>query len=345
MSLVNVHNEWDPLEEMIIGNARNARLPVRGVDNHSINFPNYAPEEVPVGPFDQRVIEEAEEDLAALGDALRKLGVVVRRPETVDHSVVCASPGWRTDAFHNYCPRDSLLTVGTKIIEAPMALRSRYFETWGYRDMLLEYMNSGSTWLSAPKPRLPDELFGLDEQKFPFLNELEPVFDAANILRMGTDILYLISSTGNEMGARWLESVLGPTYKVHRCRGLYLRTHIDSTITLVRPGLVVLNPERVNERNLPPVLANWDHIWAPEMVDIGFVGPKPFATIWIGMNFIMARPNLAIVDRNQVALIKALEKHKVEVLPLSMRHARTLGGGFHCVTLDVRRQGTLETYT
>ena len=44
-------------------------------------------------------------------------------------------------------------------------------------------------------------------------------------------------------------------------------------------------------------------------------------------------------------LIKELEGHGVEVLPLKMRHARNLSGGFHCVTVDVRRKGQLEDYS
>ncbi|MEZ6094832.1 MAG: hypothetical protein R3C03_11460 [Pirellulaceae bacterium] len=55
------------------------------------------------------------------------------------------------------------------------------------------------------------------------------------------------------------------------------------------------------------------------------------------MNLLMVRPDLAIVDRHQSHLIRELESRKVNVIPLQIRHARTLGGGFHCVTLDVRR--------
>ena len=36
-------------------------------------------------------------------------------------------------------------------------------------------------------------------------------------------------------------------------------------------------------------------------------------------------------------LIEILEQHKIDSIPLYMRHARTLGGGFHCVTLDLKR--------
>ena len=29
---------------------------------------------------------------------------------------------------------------------------------------------------------------------------------------------------------------------------------------------------------------------------------------------------------------------------MRLRHAKILGGGFHCVTLDLNRKGTLEQY-
>ena len=48
-------------------------------------------------------------------------------------------------------------------------------------------------------------------------------------------------------------------------------------------------------------------------------------------------PDTVIVDRQQTDLIDDLEKAKFTVIPLEMRHSRTLGGGFHCVTLDLVR--------
>ena len=44
------------------------------------------------------------------------------------------------------------------------------------------------------------------------------------------------------------------------------------------------------------------------------------------------------VDKNQTELIKTLERHSMTVVPLELRHSRTLGGGFHCVTLDLFRE-------
>jgi glycine amidinotransferase len=59
----------------------------------------------------------------------------------------------------------------------------------------------------------------------------------------------------------------------------------------------------------------------------------------------MINPALAVVNELQIPLIRELERHGVDVVPLPMRHARNLSGGFHCVSLDVRRTGTLEDYS
>ena len=42
--------------------------------------------------------------------------------------------------------------------------------------------------------------------------------------------------------------------------------------------------------------------------------------------------------------LKTLKQYGVESCPLPMRQSRTLGGGFHCVTLDLNREGSLESY-
>jgi glycine amidinotransferase/scyllo-inosamine-4-phosphate amidinotransferase 1 len=62
------------------------------------------------------------------------------------------------------------------------------------------------------------------------------------------------------------------------------------------------------------------------------------------MNLLMINPSLAIVDAGQPGLIKALEAHGIEVIPRPLRHAEVLGGGFHCVTLDIVRDGGAEDY-
>lgn len=333
MSIINVENEWDQLEEIVVGTAFGAQVPV--VDKGLLVIQSDV-ENIVSGSYSDRIIKETEEDLEKLVELFEGMNIKVRRPKNIEHAKVYSSPDWQSDGMYNYCPRDLLLAVGQTIIETPMSLRSRFFETLAYKDFLIECMESGSKWLSAPKPQLLDEIYNDTNPNMLALNELEPVFDAANVLRADKDIFYLVSASGNKMGAKWLQSALGNRFKVHICENIYAYTHIDTTVTFLREGLVLLNPERVNENNIPPALKNWEIIYSPEMVDTGFTDVA-YGSIWMGMNLLMINPNLAVVCKHQKALIKLLEKHQIEVIPMRLRHSRTLGGGFHCVTLDVRR--------
>jgi N-dimethylarginine dimethylaminohydrolase len=346
MSRISVHNEWDPLEEIIVGRAQNAQVPRPDPGIFAVDYLHCGKlENIPSGRYDARVIDETEEDLDLLVSALGKCGVVVQRPAVADHGVAFKTPHWESDGQYNYCPRDLLLAVGNTLIETPMVFRARFFESLSYKDLLLEYFKSGARWISAPKPRLLASTYLPSRPPgTPAITNDEPLFDAANVLRMGKDLLYLVSDSGNRLGARWLQDAVGEQYRVHVLDNLYSGVHLDSTILLVRPGLVFLNADRVSPRNLPAVFKNWEVVYFSDIVDSGTPDSGALSSKWIGMNILMINPRLAVVDRAQVPLIRALERHGVDVIPLVLRHGRTLGGGFHCVTLDVRRKGPLQDY-
>ena len=174
-------NEWDPLEEVIVGNPLNARFPTADRSSHLAEFHDRSLAEIPRGPFPQRIIEETEEDLNEFARILEGLGVVVRRPETWPHAAKFSTIHWEAQGFYNYCPRDVLLVIGDQIIETPNVIRSRAQETFSYRTLLMEYFKSGAKWYSAPKPMLLDSLFEVDLDR-PTPRNDEPAFDAANVI-------------------------------------------------------------------------------------------------------------------------------------------------------------------
>lgn len=349
MNPINVHNEWDPVEEIIVGIVEDAHLPTNDITfNLSVDrqaaLPGHTFSELKLGPIAQRVIEETAEDLAELVTVLEAEGITVRRPQRHADMHTFKTPFWESERYFAYCPRDIFLTVGDTLIEAPCMQRSRYFESFCYEHLYVEYTGRGGRWIAAPKPKLRDSDLHLCGTQPTVLQNREPIFEAANVLRAGEDIIYLVSDGANELGAQWLQNTLGPRYRVHCAHDLYDGLHIDSTIALLRPGLFLANPARVRPDNIPEPLKRWEMICAPPMVDnersdIGFI-----STIWLGMNLLVVNPHLAIVDAQQTALIKLLERNRFDVIPLTLRHGRKLGGGFHCVTLDVRRRGTLEDY-
>ena len=340
-------NEWDPLEEVIVGNPFHARFPTPDPSTQVAEFPDRSLEQIPQGDCPTRIIEETEEDLQAFIAVLEGRGVTVKRPETWRHEGKFSTIHWESQGFYNYCPRDVMLVIGDHIIETPNVIRSRAQETFSYRTMMVDYLKSGAKWFSAPKPMLLDSLFEVDSNR-PVPRNDEPAFDAANVLRLGQDLIYLVSGTGNELGGQWLQTILGETFRVHFLKDVYFGSHIDSTLAALRPGLILCNPSRVNDDTLPDILKQWEVIYSPPMentdrYDADYLS-KSIGSNWIDMNPFSIDPGLVVVDRDQTALIKLLEKKGLDVIPLKLRHSKMLGGGFHCVTLDIRRAGTLQRY-
>jgi glycine amidinotransferase/scyllo-inosamine-4-phosphate amidinotransferase 1 len=336
--MVKVNSEWGKLKEVIVGTIDNANMPTHGKDLHCINYAT--DESIPkeeLGFWDKKVYEETYEDLENLSTLLTDIGVKVYRPTPIDTTKTISNGHWETTQYYTFCPRDTVTVIGNSIIESAMSLRSRQYETDCFKDIFIEKMEQGANWVSAPKPRLLDSMYQREDLSKITLNNDEPVFDAANILRCNNDILYLVSNTGNLKGAKWLQNFLGSDYRVHTIEDVYSYIHIDSTIAVLREGLCLLNPERVNENNMPEFLKSWDKIWCPPMVDIGY-HKTIRASVWIGVNLLSVDENTVIVDNRQTELIKELKKYGIESLDCQIRHSRTLGGSFHCVTTDLVRE-------
>ena len=342
--LVSCYNEWDPLEEVIVGRVDNAQIADKDHGLYAIEYRDYGSvDNIPSGRYPQHILDKTAEELEELVAEFEKAGVTVRRPDPFDHSAKHSTPHWQTSGQYNYCPRDLFFVMGDLIVESPMTLRARQCETLSYRKIMRDYLASGARWISPPKPLLLDEDYLLNSETGISIAENDPIFDAANVLRIGTDVLYLVSDSGNRLGAKWLQTILGPEYTVHLLEGAYSGSHIDTTITLVKPGLVVASRERISDATLPAIFKNWDVIYMEDVVDIGYTNTS-YASKWIGLNFMMLNPTTAVLDKRQTGLIKELERRRVDIMPLQLTHARTLGGGFHCVTMDVRRKGRLESY-
>lgn len=334
---ISSKNEYDQLISCIVGDATAARFPLLDeIFNYNKEVTNWKDTPLPAGKFPQYIIDEANEDLQILADTLTSFNVDVYRPTDIDHAHIVKTHEWETDGMYNYCPRDVLLVVDDLVIECPMVYRSRQFESAAYFKIKTKAIQDNARWISAPRPRLLTQDTYVDNGNV-VLSEREPMFDAANILRHNNDILYLVSNSGNRLGAQWLQNILGKQYRVHIIDNLYSYAHIDSTISVLRDGLVLLNGSRVNDDNCPALFKKWNKIYVDDVAPQSFY-KYPYASKWIALNVFSIDSNTVIVDKNQIELIQKLEQKNMTVVPLELRHSRTLGGGFHCVTLDLNRQ-------
>jgi N-dimethylarginine dimethylaminohydrolase len=210
-------------------------------------------------------------------------------------------------------------------------------------------MSEGTQWICAPKPILADDGYQLEDIRDPTILNNEIIFDAPNIVRLGRDLLCQVSNSGNMLGFQWLKSILEPKgYRLHIAERYYSFAHFDSTVLPLRPGLVLFNGDRLNENWYPPIFKDWDKIWVtgdqlhvpPANLEGGIAPCSPY----IGLNFLSVNEDLVIVDINQEELRRILSNHGIDTIGLPMRQARTMSGGFHCATLDVKRKGELQDY-
>ena len=364
-TIVNSWNEWDPLKHVIVGRADGGMVQAPEPAIYR-DFPQYGFPYGTWGPMPGEMVTKAVEQLDNFAGILEKRGIRVDRPEVIDFNQPTQTPDWKQDSMLGCMPpRDVLLTVGNEILEATMSSRSRWFEYLCYRPLLERYYadDPNFRWEAAPKPRLTDRTYKKDwhknweqlseserwekaEDSDWIVTEIEPLFDAADVVRCGKDLFVQYSMVTNDAGIRWLKHHY-PDHRVHKV--LYKEQqpwHMDTTLVPVGPGLAVCNQARPT---LTPEVTelldknDWEIIWAPKSV-LREKRPLCYCSIWLNMNFLVIDPKTVCVEASEIPMMEALDKKGIEVIPVPFYDVVMFGGCLHCSTADVYRQGTLEDY-
>ena len=376
------NNEWDPLQAVIVGAVDNfhpgvefaSRVPLATL-RHAVELASSA--------FPQWYLDEVAEDLEGMCDIFRTAGVQVLRPSWPSQGADFDTPDWSASGFDIYNVRDLHIVFGDTLVTSAPSARFRLFESYALQGLFYtHFFEQGLRWISAPLPKLrgkflhainaprndlearEDQLHrqlsgGLGEV-FHRLDEDEIIFDAANIIRLGEDVLFLVSSTGNRKAAQWLQGVLGSGYRVVVTEA-YRSSHLDSTILPLKPGTVLLNGARVSEATTPDVLKPWKKLFFTDVapvpqdeVDFHRTHRLPIyrqlqelgaesaighmSSPWAGLNLFSLDDRTVLVHDRQTEMIKTLEREGFTVVPVRMRHCYTMLGGLHCTTLDVVRR-------
>jgi glycine amidinotransferase len=349
------HNEWSPLQEVIVGTPYH-------LDYHAdLSFQLFFQQNIPriaEGPAarsaanrlfrnvrpSNKMRDECLEDIAGFMKVLEDYGAVVRRPNVLTTLPTVKTPYWEAPMGHALMPRDLFLVLGDEIIETSPAVRARYFESDLYKELFTEYFNRGAKWTLAPRSRLLDRNFDFSYAishgftgTVPGDPFYELMFDGAQVMRFGCDLVFNVATENHRMGARWLNRHLGEDYRVHMVE--ITDNHIDASLVPLRPGVLLMH-ESVQASSLPEPLRKWDVIrysWIDKPIEVIEEGVPFLASQSIGMNVLSLDEQHVVVQDIQEALIKDLEEKGFIPVPVRWRHGRSLGGGFHCVTLDIRR--------
>ncbi|MDT0345438.1 glycine amidinotransferase [Streptomyces litchfieldiae] len=376
---LNSFDEWSPLKEIIVGSAENYTSHERELsfdlffhDNITRSewyYPRLSAKgsgddrQAAKSPIKQRYVDELNEDIDGIVRTLEGLGVTVHRPMPLaKETTEVRTLDWSAAVVPPLNVRDNTLIVGDEIIETPPMIRSRYFETQFLTPVFAEYFRRGARWTVMPRPVMTDASFDPsyarsstaggpmepieDPQPSVYDTGYEMMFDGAQCLRLGRDLLVNVSNANHALACDWLERHLRGRFRIHRTHRLS-DSHIDSMVLALRPGtLLVRSPEVATF--LPERLRSWDMIVPPLPTENNFpryedddlVLTSPF----IDLNVLSVSPDTVLVNEACPELMRTLEQHRFTVVPVRHRHRRLFGGGFHCFTLDTVREGGPEDY-
>jgi len=361
--IVNSWNDFDPLKHAIVGKADNCCI-----------APAEAPCECKIpadsdmkgmcGPRSQESVDRANAQLDNFVKILEGRGIKVDRPTPLEFNQEIGTPDWKNGSmFGCMPPRDVLLTVGNEICEATMSYRSRWFEYLCYRPLLQRFFEEDPDfrWETAPKPRLTDKSYkqgylaeGITmEERLEMVRKLdfvttdyEPLFDAADVMRMGRDLFVQHGFTTNLKAMDWMRRHF-PNHRVHALNfpGDAFPIHIDATFVPLRPGLIIANPDRKLAAPLREIfdINGWEIVDAARSVH---KTPPPlcYSSVWLAMNCLVIDHKTVCIEASETNVMEQMDKLGMEVIPVPFRDAYPFGGGLHCATADVYREGGCEDY-
>lgn len=374
---VNSFDEWSPLREAVVGSAihyttndldLSFKLFFHDEAYSSFYYPSYsvsnrAAAATPTARIlKQRYVEELAEDIEEFVVALEGLSVKVLRPLQLTRMIKFHTPYWSGVCLPALNIRDQVIVLGDEIIETPPQVRARYFENDLLKPIFYTYFNAGAKWTTMPRPMMTDRSFDtsyVSGQQTPALQEIanpqesefdvgfEMMFDAAQCIRFGRDVLVNVATENHALAVRWLRRHLEGQFRFHVLER-FADNHIDSLVLPLRPGVLLLRNPGIGDK-LPEPLRKWDKIYSPEPTENIFPTYEEddivITSKYIDTNVLSVDENTVIANTLFPELIKELERHGFTVVPVRHRHRRLFGGGFHCFTLDTVRAGsTAEDY-
>lgn len=367
-AVVSSWTEWQPLKEIIVGRCELSCVPAQEPafeaklrhEDHYLRAQS--------GLRSEESIAHGEEELANFVATLESHGVTVRRPEVVDWNQTTKTPDFEVPYGNTGAmPRDVLLTVGNEVVESPMSWRARFFEYRAYRSLLNEYWERDPNflWTAGPKATMADSLYHTD---FPFEaaqpgaeseraqlaakrifchTEAEPIFDAADVMRLGKDIFVCNSFTTNRKGYDWLR-------RHFNRRGLRVHfmdfpddtapMHLDVNFVPLSADTIMLNPVRPPRPWVERLLR--DNGWKVITGVSNGIKPPPLSQCseWLALNVLSIDDKKVCVEAQETKMMDLLCKHGFEPVPVPIRSIAEFGGALHCCTADVKREGGLESY-
>jgi N-dimethylarginine dimethylaminohydrolase len=334
---INSHNSWSQLQEVWLGDVYPASW--------------YEHLESEVRDVFQQITEVTQQDLRAIQAKIEEFGTVVRRPvhtkidQFIDHNDQLRKP--------QITPRDHFVTIGNTM----------YCHQWA--------LPAWQPWLDLYSQDLRCQVKAIND----------PTITGANVVRVGRDIIVdtvtaLESDSHTELHTvDWQYQNQWPEYRVQLEQN---GGHLDGCFALLKPGLILANRYFDGyERTFP----GWEVIMAEhptyeknrlfgqsstqnvpvngKFYDTAVGTNRMFndhvvkhAQDWVGnytetyfeLNCLSIDESNVIMLADNESLAKILQQHGITVHWVPFRTRKFWDGAMHCLTVDIRRESTIEDF-
>lgn len=352
---MSVWTNWDPLEEVIVGNCPSRCSSKWNLEPRARELFN-------------EILFETKEDLDNLANKLTSLGVKVFRPTTTNFDQVINQGDLiiRNPTFP-IVPRDQYLVYGNTVYQTYTSMPDRYLDSVNYYNIFLHLFKEGHNWISQPPPVLQNfndnkKWFIEGQQIYHELYKNSVLWHTATMLKCGDALITNNLGPGSELGLEWMRRNTNATIINNDNTIVDNWGHIDHGFYMSDDNTVFC----LNKRWVPELLRN------KNVIELDSLTPKPafdyqlfmeewktskgkltvewlegWISEWKGYSQEIAfESNNLVVDSKNI--IFSIDQPKVFDLMSSMgiithvckmRHGLFWEAGIHCLTLDIKRKG------
>jgi hypothetical protein len=322
--VINSHNSWSQLEEVWLG------------DVYPASWYDHLDSEV--RDVFQELTQITQEDLSIIQKTIEEFGVVVRRPTYDNFEDFLEGDDKLTKP--QICPRDQFITVGNTLL--------------------------CHAWYSTPWKKTL-EIYRNDPASSVKINHNSNI-NGANVVRVGRDIII----DRDVFDFKYQQEF--PDYRVQLVNN---GGHMDGCFAILKPGLILANHYFDDyERTFPGwqiiMLDNPTYGAAPST---GYQQPYPVyngkfwdpavkttrsfnehvirhALDWVGdyretyfeLNCLVINEQNVVMLGYNAEIEKELAQHNITVHWVPFRARSFWDGAMHCLTVDIRRQSTIEDF-
>ena len=362
-----VYTEFGKLKEIIVGrelkfSERQLDFTIKNMYSENLKLCNVYADNFDYYSLSKELINHRNKQLDNLSSLLEYHDVKVFRPDEMNNVVIAKTPDFSMIQSSASNVRDITLVYGDTIIETPILVQNRLFENTLMYDIFKEKQLEGYNWIKAPYTKLNNNTLDINnwEEDRDFNNippQYEMGFDAANIIKIGSDLICNVSTYNQYLGYVWLKKLftrLFPNINMHMIK--VADSHIDGTLLPLKSGVFLANNVFIGkelENQLPKKFKNWKILYTNDYYQKDdlywkeiYSNPiKLASTRGMDTNVLSLDESKILILKEAVKTQELLYKNGFEPIPVELDNGEIFAGGIHCSTLDISREDYFIDYT